>query len=133
MIRTNRQFTYRLARAETTRLFKKDNNSTSNALIGSAVLFLVPGVIYWSIHGVKLDLNDWVRIIGSAALLGMGIAARWTPLVPAIVCLVLYAALVGLQLVQGTATGLIVWILQGTTLLLLLIALVAAVRRRSEP
>ena len=109
-------------------MIRKEQSPTSKALIGAGVLFLVPGLLQWSISGVKFDLGDWIVIGGSALLVVMGFWARWMPLPPAIICLAMFLGLMGLEMLSGIPMSLIVWILQGTTLLLLMIALIAGIR-----
>ena len=109
-----------------------DKHPTSNAILGSAVLFLIPGLIYWSILGLQFDVNDWLRIGVCVFLATMAVWARYKPLAPAIVCVVVYPIMVGIQLVCGTPIGLVMGILVAATFLLLLIGLVSAVGKRSD-
>ena len=109
-----------------------DKHPTSNAIIGSAVLFLVPDLLYWWIHGLQFRENEWLRIGGCLFLIAMAIWARWKPLPPAIICFVVYPALVVIQLYCGAPTILILGTLLVATFLLLLIGLVSAVGKRSS-
>ena len=119
--------------AATGRLVTNERHQTSKSIIGAAVLFLVPGLLSWSIRGLKFDIGDWIVILGCTLLFGMGIWARWMPLLPAIMCLAIYAGLVGLQFLRGVKLGTIAWIVEGSILLLLVIALVAALGSKSAP
>jgi hypothetical protein len=116
--------------ANTGRLARNEGHATSKALLGAAVLYLVPGLLYWPVAGLKFDLNDWVRILGCAVLAAMGLWARWAPLPPAIMCSALYTLLLGVQAYQGLRWHPIVWILHGAIVLLLLVGLVSAIRER---
>ena len=116
--------------AKTGRLVRNEGHATSKALLGAAVLYLVPGLLYWPVAGLKFDLNDWVRIVGCTSFAAMGLWARWAPLLPAIICTTLYACLLGVQAYQGLPGHPIVWILHGAIVLVLLVGLVAAIRER---
>ena len=119
--------------AATGRLVTNEQHQTSKSIIGAAVLFLVPGLLAWSITGLNFDVGDWIVILGCTLLLGMGIWARWMPLPPAIMCLAIYGGLVGLQFLNGVKLGTIRSIVEGAIFLLLVFALVAALRSKSVP
>ena len=110
-------------------MYTKDKHLPSNAILGAAALFVVPGVLFWWIHGFRFDVIDWLRIGGTAFLVGMAVLARWRPLPPAITCVVVYPVLAGLELFCGAPSGLIALIVLGVTFLLLLTALVSAVAK----
>ncbi len=116
---------------KTGRLARNEGHETSKALFGAAVLYLVPGLLFWSVSGPKFDLNDWVCIVGCTSFAAMGLWARWAPLLPAIISTTLYTGLLGVQLYQGLPGHPIVWMLHGAIVLLLLVGLVAAIRERS--
>ncbi len=108
-------------------LQRSEKHTASKALFGVAVLYLVPGLLYWPVAGLKFDLNDWVRILGCVFLLTMGLLARRSPLVPVIICTVLFIVLLGVQTSQGIPRQPIFWILHGAIGLLLLVGLVSAI------
>lgn len=112
-------------------MIRKEQSPTSNALIGAGVLFLVRGILHWSIAGLRFELGDWIAIGGTAFLVIMGIWARWMALPPAIICLATYLGLIGLEMRGGIAKNLVVWTFHGSTLVLLVIALVGAIRAQS--
>jgi hypothetical protein len=116
----------------TGRLDRKERHAASKALLGAALLYLVPGLLYWPVAGLKFDLNDWVRIVGCGLLAAMGVWARWAPLRPAIICSASYALLLGVQIYQGLRWNLIIGILHGSIIALLLVSLFVAMKQRVE-
>jgi hypothetical protein len=103
---------------------------TSGALIGAAIVHLVPGILFWAVAGLKYDLNDAIRIGGSLAFLILGIWARWTPLPPAVIALVVYGAYAALQIISGPRNlPLVIYIVHVSIMALLIIAVVSAARR----
>lgn len=104
----------------------RDKHPSSNAILGAAIIFVVPAFLYWSIHGLQFDEKDWLRVGGCGFLAAMAAWARCQPVPPAIICLAAYVALAGLQLYLGAPNLFIVGMVLGATLLLLLIALFSA-------
>ena len=58
---------------QTGQLSSDNRYTTSKALYGVAVLYLVPGLIFWPINGIKFDLNDcvWIGLCVSCVVLGV--------------------------------------------------------------
>lgn len=116
---------------------KPRKNTSASALVGAAVLHLVPGLLYWPVAGISWDVNDIVRIAGTAFLLAMAVWARRSPLLPVAISAVLYGSYIAMQVIQGTTTSSWrPWVIQGPVLLLLVVGLingVRAIRRRPEP
>jgi hypothetical protein len=110
-------------------MLKKDRSPTSNAILGAAVIFLVHPLIEWSIEDPTFDLVDWFWIGRLSSLIVMGIWARWAPLPPAIICLGMQLGMVAHYVFTGLIKTPFIAILDGGITLLLVIAVVTAVRR----
>jgi hypothetical protein len=108
-------------------MIQKETSPASKAIIGTAILFLGRAIVHWSIAGIRFDLGDWIMIGGTVFLVSMGIWARWMPLPPAIITLAIYVGFVSLDLPKTP----FLWVLHGMTLLLLVIAVIAAIRGSS--
>lgn len=119
--------------SRTGRLVSVDRYQTSKALLGAAVVHLIPGLLYWPVGGITFDIHDWVRIGGFAIFILMGIGARWFPLAAAVICTTLYVLLLSFLLNNIAKWNLMVWILHATILMLLSIALFAALKQRAKP
>src|SRR5262245_8443982 len=99
---------------QTGRVASGGAHQSSNALIGAAVIYLVPGLLHWSIDGFRGELGDWIYAGGSAVILLMGIWARWSPIVPSIIGAVLCVAFLSLQARRIANWNLILWIINAT-------------------
>jgi hypothetical protein len=115
--------------ARTGRITVAEKFLPSKALVGAAVLFVLPGLLFWPVRGLKFDLNDWVRIGGVSFFILMAIWARWMPLPASIISLVVYLLFLCMQLLRIAFWTPIIWILNGSILLVLIVALVAAIKR----
>ena len=113
-----------------------DRPQTSSALIGAAILHLVPGVMYWAVAGFQGDRSDLVRVGGSVVLLALGILARWYPLPAANTATVLYLGYLVYLAFTGMVISPLTIIMHATILILLVLALVSALRspaKRTSP
>jgi hypothetical protein len=107
---------------------------SSNALLGVAVIHLLPGLLYWSLNGFNFDIDDWIYSGGCALFVLMAIWARWSPLIPSLISAALYSILVFLQLRNVGNWNLIIWIINVSILSLIGIAVYSAfTQRRREP
>lgn len=114
--------------ARTGRLTSDGRLQTSNALIGAAIVYLVPAIMYWSIRGFEFDLFAAVSLGGCALLIAMGSLARWTPLAPAIISAAIYALNLAWLWKDVPAWNPISWILHGAIVMLLIIAVASSIR-----
>lgn len=110
----------------------KDKHPTSNAILGAAVLLLVPSLFVWSLWGIEWRAGDWMRIGLCGYLVLLAVWARWQPLLPAVIAVVSYPILVMGQLFFGFANWYILGMLALATLVLLFYGLIVAVARRFD-
>ncbi len=113
-----------------------DRPQTSPALIGAAILHLVPGLLFWPVTGFQGDRSDLVRVGGTAALLALGVLARWYPLPAANTATVLYLGYLVYLAFTGMVISPLTIIVHVAILILLVLALVAALRspaKRTSP
>jgi hypothetical protein len=114
---------------KTGRIASGGRQQSSNALIGAAIVFLVPGLLYWSIHGFNFEFNDWFYLGGFALFISMAVWARWSPLVPTLIGAAFYILFLALQVRDIANWRLITWIIHAAITVLFAIAIVAALRR----
>ncbi|MBN1912270.1 MAG: hypothetical protein JW818_21295 [Pirellulales bacterium] len=107
-------------------------STSSQALVGAAVLFLVPGFIRWSLWFIPWDTNDLILISGSVFFLVLAVWARWSPLWPAVIGMVAYGIYFAKQYHDGIPIcprwQWIFWILNATIAAVLLVGLLSGVR-----
>jgi hypothetical protein len=122
---------------KTGKIASDGKKQASKAIFGVAAIFLLPGLLQWSIRGVIFDVNDIVRIGGFVAFVILAVWARWSPRLPSIVAGVLTLAYVGIQLPMVSKWG-VLWLINLAMVGLAAIAIAAAWRREpvapvSEP
>jgi hypothetical protein len=117
---------------KTGRIASGGRQQTSKALTGAALIHLVPGILYWSIHGVNFEIVDWIYAGGFAVFMLMAIWAHWSPLLPALVCAALYIPFLLLKVRDIAAWRPTARIIHGSILILIAIAIAAALKRPAE-
>lgn len=108
---------------------RKEKNHTSLALFGVVAIQGILGMVGWSMNGRGFGWLDWVFSCSGVVYLGLAVAARWRRLPAALMGAGLYAVLLALQLLHSVAalkSGLIFKI---PIVILLLVAVVFALRR----
>ena len=113
---------------KTGRITSSGRHQTSKALIGAALIHLVPGILYWSIHGVNVEIIDGIYAGGFAVFMLMAAWARWSPLPPALICAALYIPFLLLKVRDIASWHPIAWIIHASILILIAIAIAAALR-----
>src|SRR5881396_2996682 len=101
---------------------RKDNNPTASALFGVAAIQGMVGVFGWL---------DWVITFSAAIYIALGIAARWVRLPAALIGVGLYAAFLAFQALRSVGLLMSGFIFKIPVVVLLLIAVVFALRRSS--
>lgn len=126
----------------------RDKNPTASILLGVAAIQLVVSLVGWFAHRVNPDMDvpelkwvlysfqrgaftwvDWAFALSGAVYIALGVAAWWARVPAALLGAVLYAGLLVLQSFEGAdvlRAGLVAKI---PTAMLLLVALVIALRR----
>ena len=113
-------------------------STSSEALVGAAVLFLVPGFLRWPVQGIQWNAADVFLMGGAVFFLAMAAWARWTPLLPAAIGLAVFGLYFAVQYFSG-GTPLcsrwrwIWWILYLTIAALLFVGLTTGIRATRQP
>jgi hypothetical protein len=113
-------------------MVKKDKNIVSSALLGVAVIQAIVGFLAWYIYNPALFSVTGMIISSFAFFTLLAILARIKPVIAAVTAILLYGCILLLQAiidVRALMSGLVFKI---PILLLLLIALVSALRKKQE-
>lgn len=123
---------------KTGKIASDGNKQASKAIFGVSAVYLLPGLLNWSIRGVTFDANDIVRIGGFVAFVILAVWARWSPRLPSLAAGALTLAYVGIQLPMISKWNGVLWVINLAMVGLAAIAIAAAWRREpmapvSEP
>lgn len=114
---------------KTGKIASDGKKQASKSIFGVAAVFLLPGLLEWSIRGVTFDVNNILRIGGLVAFVTLAVWARWAPRVPSIVAGALTLAYVGIQLPMVSKWSGVRWVINLTMVGLAAIVMAAAWRR----
>jgi len=115
------------------RLIRKDKNPTISALLGVAAIQIVVGVLGWSVYGDRFGWLDWVITYSGAIYIGLSILARQYRLIAAVIGATLYGAFLVFQATRSIELLMSGPIFKVPVVILLLVALVSALRRLAAP
>lgn len=111
----------------------KDKNITASALFGVAAIQILVGAIGWFIYNGEMGFLDRIITFSGVIYITLGIAARWVRIPAALIGAILYAAFLAFQATRSTEllmTGLIFKI---PVVVLLVVAVVFALRSPRIP
>jgi len=111
-------------------MYQRDQHFSSNALLGAAVLFLVPAALDWLFRGFSLERYDIIIIGGCAILIVLAFLARRWSLIPSILSILLVGSWISWQFWLGIAWRPIDWILNVSCCLLVTVALISSIIAR---
>ena len=114
---------------KTGKIASDGKTQVSKALLGVSAVYLLPGLLGWSIRGVIFDINDIVRIGGFVTFVTLAVWARWSPRLPSIVAGALTLAYVAIQLPMVSKWNGVMWVINLAMVGLATIAIAAAWRR----
>jgi hypothetical protein len=116
--------------ARTGRIDLNAKHQVSKTLFGAGVVHILPSLLYWPVTGFHCDVGDVIGLGGFIVFVTMAVCARWLLLLSAIICAMLYALLLGFELLNVAEWGVIVWVLNLCMIILLFTALFAAMKQQ---
>jgi len=108
---------------------RKDKNPTASALFGTAAIQILVAAIGYFVYSGEMGSLDRVISWSGLFYIALGIAARWLRLPAALIGAVLYAAFLGFQASRSMDLLMSGLIFKIPVVILLIVAVVFAVRR----